>query len=46
MTPNTAHSTDRLPYPLYAIVAGLVLWLVIASWGFMGPATPKCRSPS
>src|SRR4051812_43531164 len=36
MTPNTAHSTDRLPYPLYAIVAGLVLWLVIASWGFMG----------
>jgi hypothetical protein len=30
-------STDRLPNSVYAIVAGLVLWLVLAAWGFAGP---------
>jgi len=33
----TRPSTDRLPNAVYAIVAGLVLWLVLAAWGFAGP---------
>ena len=33
----TRPSADRLPNAVYAIVALLVLWLVLASWGFAGP---------
>lgn len=29
-------STDRLPNAVYAILAGLVFWLVLASWSFAG----------
>jgi hypothetical protein len=39
MNPNpTTHnrSTDRPPLLVYGIMAGLVLWLVLASWGFAG----------
>ena len=31
------HSTDRLPPPIYAALAGFALWLVLAAWGFAGP---------
>ena len=30
-------ATDRLPYAVYAILAGLILWFVLAAWGFAGP---------
>jgi len=31
-------STDRLPLGVFALVAGFVLWMVIAAWaGFAGP---------
>jgi FtsH-binding integral membrane protein len=30
------NTTDRLPYAVYAILAGLVLWFVLAAWGFAG----------
>ena len=39
--PNNADpngpSTDQLPYAVYAILAALVLWFVLAAWGFAGP---------
>lgn len=38
-TPDPGHnvpSTDRLPPVIYAILGGLVLWLVLASWAFAG----------
>jgi hypothetical protein len=37
--PDRGHnspSTDRLPPVIYAVLAGLVLWLVLASWSFAG----------
>jgi hypothetical protein len=30
-------STDRLPYAVYAILAGFVAWMALAAWGFAGP---------
>ncbi len=31
-------STDRLPFGVFALLAGFVLWMVIAAWaGFAGP---------
>jgi hypothetical protein len=33
---HNAPSTDRLPNAVYAILAGLVCWLVLASWLFAG----------
>ena len=30
-------STDRLPYTVYALLAGFVAWMAIAAWGFAGP---------
>ena len=33
---RNAPSTDRLPPIIYAILGGLVLWLVLAAWGFAG----------
>lgn len=30
-------STDRLPVLIYAVLAGFVLWMVLAAWGFAGP---------
>ena len=35
--PSTDPSTDRLPLAVYAALAGFVLWMVIAAWGFAGP---------
>ena len=29
-------SADRLPYAVYAILAGFVAWMALASWGFAG----------
>ena len=34
---NNNPSTDQLPIGFYALVAGFVLWMVIAAWGFAGP---------
>jgi membrane protein implicated in regulation of membrane protease activity len=30
-------STDRLPLAVYAALAGFVLWMAIAAWGFASP---------
>jgi len=35
--PNSNSSTDRLPLAIYGLLAGAVLWMVIAAWGFAGP---------
>ncbi len=34
---NNNVSTDRLPLSIYAALAGFVLWMVVAAWGFAGP---------
>ena len=35
--PRHARSTDRLPLLVYVALVGLVLWMVLAAWGFAGP---------
>jgi FtsH-binding integral membrane protein len=35
--PKHTHSTDRLPPLIYVALVGLVLWMVLAAWGFAAP---------